>query len=76
MSVAQLGREMSDNTPTFTFTTPTREWLRIVPSENGWDVVIPEDVTLTQAAQMFIQAVNELKSKMQPTVEKKEWSGE
>ena len=35
-----------------------KEWFRIVPTETGWDVVIPEDVTLTEAAQKFIDTVN------------------
>jgi hypothetical protein len=33
-------------------------WFRIVPTETGWDIVIPEDVTLTEAAQKFIDTVN------------------
>ena len=39
-------------------TGPTKEILRIVPNETGWDVVIPHDVTLTEAAQKFIDTVN------------------
>lgn len=39
------------------------EMLRIVPKEGGFDVVIPEHITLTEAAQTFIDAVNDLLAK-------------
>ena len=39
------------------------EMLRIVPTEDGFDVVIPEHVTLTEAAQNFIDVVNDLLAK-------------
>lgn len=39
------------------------ELLRIVPRDSGFDVVIPEHVTLTEAAQTFIDAVNDLLAK-------------
>ncbi len=67
---------MEDKTPTFRFNDPSREWFRIVPSENGWDVIIPEDVTLTEAAQKFIEAVNQLKTKTIASAANKQWEGE
>lgn len=39
------------------FHEPTREYLRIVPTDSGFDVQIPEGVTLTEAASRFIEAV-------------------
>lgn len=39
------------------FNEPTREYLRIVPTDSGFDVQIPEGVTLTEAASRFIEAV-------------------
>ena len=55
---------MSEEETKITFrdiSVPPREILRIVPTETGWDVVIPPDVTLTEAAQKFIDTVNELR---------------
>jgi hypothetical protein len=42
---------------------PSKEIFRITPTETGFDVVIPEGITLTEAAQTFIDAVNDLLSK-------------
>jgi hypothetical protein len=35
-------------------------YFTIKPTETGWDICIPEDVTLTEAAQRFVNAVNEI----------------
>ena len=59
-----------NNEAAFTFHESNRpsEMLRIVPTEDGFDVVIPEHVTLTEAAQTFIDAVNELLAKRNPAI--------
>jgi len=44
-------------------TEPPREILKIVPTKTGFDVVIPDSVTLTEAAQKFIETVNEMLGK-------------
>ena len=36
---------------------PTKEIVRIIPTDTGFDVRIPEGVTLTEAASRFIEAV-------------------
>ena len=36
-------------------------YFTIKPTETGWDICIPEDVTLTEAAQRFIAAVDEMR---------------
>jgi hypothetical protein len=53
---------MSDEETMIKFSNPNppREVFRITPTETGFDVVIPEDVTLTEAAQKFIDTVNEM----------------
>jgi len=51
-------------------TEPPREILKIVPTETGFDVVIPDNVTLTEAAQKFIDMVNEM---LQRSKEKNEY---
>jgi hypothetical protein len=54
---------MSEEETKITFrdvSVPPKEILRIVPTETGWDICIPEDVTLTEAAQRFVNAVNEI----------------
>jgi hypothetical protein len=52
---------MSGEDPKFVWQTQgEREWFRIVPTEGGWDVVIPDEVTITEAAKIFIETVNEM----------------
>ena len=43
----------------FAFAPPAREWFRIIPTEAGFDIRIPEDITLTEAAERFIEAVRD-----------------
>ena len=57
---------MSEEETRITFrdiSVPPREILRIVPTEAGWDIKIPDDVTPTEAAKRFIEIVNELLGK-------------
>jgi len=42
---------------------PPREIIRFTPTETGFDVIIPEDVTLTEAAQKLIETVRGLLGK-------------
>ena len=42
-----------------TFTPQSREVMRIVYTEDGFDIRIPDDVTMTEAAQEFIRIVME-----------------
>lgn len=39
---------------------PAKEYLRIVPTEDGFDIVIPEDITLTEAATRFIETCKQI----------------
>jgi hypothetical protein len=54
---------VSEEAPKFVFSTSAGEWFRIVSTENGWDIKIPDDVTLTEAAQKFIETINGLMGK-------------
>lgn len=38
----------------------SKVWMKIVPSNNGFDIQIPEDVEITEAAKVFIEAVMKL----------------
>ncbi|NBT57703.1 hypothetical protein EBT16_02850 [bacterium] len=42
------------------FREPGREVMRIVPTEDGFDIEIAEGITITEAAQKFICIVKEL----------------
>jgi hypothetical protein len=42
------------------FSQPGREVMRIVPTETGFDVKIPDGVTMTEAAKTFIETVKQM----------------
>ena len=48
---------MSEQESLMTFYSHAREVLRIMPTATGFDVVIPDDVTMTEAAEQFIKTV-------------------
>lgn len=50
---------------------PVKEYLRIVPTEDGFDIVIPDDVSLTEAALKFIETCKQLVTPMWISVEER-----
>jgi hypothetical protein len=42
------------------FSQPGREVMRIAPTETGFDVKIPDGVTMTEAAKTFIETVEQM----------------
>lgn len=51
---------MSEQESLITFYDPAREVMRIVPTETGFDVVIADGITMTEAAEQFIKTVRGL----------------
>lgn len=51
---------MSEQESLITFHNPVREVVRIVPTETGFDVIVADGVTMTEAAEQFIKTVRAL----------------
>lgn len=46
---------------------PTKEWLRLVPTEKGFDIQIPDGIEPTEAAKQFIKIVMDIMGKNENT---------
>lgn len=57
--LAGYNRCSNDNSY-LTVTKQSREVLRVTPTETGFDVVIPDGITMTEAAQIFVNAVKDI----------------
>jgi hypothetical protein len=51
---------VDDTQISFNTIEPTKEWLRLVPTEKGFDIQIPDGIELTEAAKQFIKIVMEI----------------
>jgi len=46
--------------------TDDRVFIRIIPTETGFDVKIPDGITMTEAALIFVQAVERILEERKP----------